>query len=48
MSTYTPATKADLDVTDVRIAVVAAEWNSHITGALSDIRSLAAHRGIAF
>ena len=36
MSTYTPATKADLDVTDVRIAVVAAEWNSHITGALSD------------
>ena len=36
MSTYTPTTTADLDVTDVRIAVVAAEWNSHITGALSD------------
>ena len=36
MSTYTPSTKADIDVTDVRIAVVAAEWNGHITGPLSD------------
>lgn len=36
MSTYTPSTKADIDVTDVRIAVVAAEWNGHITGPLAD------------
>ncbi len=36
MSTYTPSTKADIDVTDVRIAVVSAEWNGHITGPLAD------------
>lgn len=36
MSTYVPTTVSTLDTSDVRIAIVSAEWNDHITSALSD------------
>ncbi len=36
MSTYTPTTTATLDTTNVRVAIVAAEWNGHITGPLAE------------
>ncbi|MCM1164236.1 MAG: 6,7-dimethyl-8-ribityllumazine synthase [Muribaculaceae bacterium] len=36
MSTYTPSIIANLDIDNVNIAIVTAEWNSHITGLLRD------------
>ncbi|MCM1522745.1 MAG: 6,7-dimethyl-8-ribityllumazine synthase [Muribaculaceae bacterium] len=36
MSNFTPTSIADFDVSDIRIAIVTAEWNSHITSKLRD------------
>lgn len=36
MSNYSPASSPKLDTENVRIAIVTAEWNSHITSKLRD------------
>lgn len=36
MSQYTPAAPEKIDVKDVRIGIVVAEWNGHITQALAE------------
>ncbi len=48
MSTYVPNPFSATVDTDVRIAIVQAEWNGHITGALADsCHATLAARGVA-